>query len=594
MEKIKKIIYLLGSSERKSVGLLLIMILLMSILDTVGVASIMPFLAILLNPELIKTNSILNEIFIYFNFSNEKYFLLTIGFFVFFVFVSSLAFKALTIYLQMRFIYMQEFNIGKRLIESYLRQPYKWFLNNQGTELGKNILSEVSQVVNQAIGPMLNLIVHGMLVLAIFILLIIFDTILTISVVLVLILLYGIVFKLTKSWLITKGNESLKKNAWRYKIVTEVFSAIKEIKAKGIEDFYIDRFILPAKKYAENFTNLQIVSQLPRYFFEAIAFGGILIIALYFLFKTDVTNYAIPAIALYAFAGYKIFPSLQQIFAATTSLRFVSSSLDVIYNDLRHLKSEIPNNNHNLLAFDKSINLEKISFCYPNAVKFALEDVTINIKVKSLVGFVGFTGSGKTTLVDIILGILEPQKGLLKIDDKIITKHNLRSWQSKIGYVPQQIYLADDTVANNIVFGLDTNNINKENLERVAKVADIHNFIINELPKGYDTIIGERGERLSGGQRQRIGIARALYQKPELLILDEATNALDNITEELIMESILNLDNRPTIILIAHRLNSIKKCAQIFLLENGKILVDGTYEYLKLHNSKFKKFTLGS
>ena len=277
------------------------------------------------------------------------------------------------------------------------------------------------------------------------------------------------------------------------------------------------------------------------------------------------------------FAGYRLLPSLQQIYASFTQLSFISASLDDLSNDIKKLKMIIPSNDHNILSVNKNIILKNIYFKYPNTTRFTLKDVNINIQAKTTVGIVGTTGSGKTTIVDIILGLLEAQKGTLEVDGQIITNQNSRAWQRSIGYVPQHIYLSDDTIASNIAFGIDSKDIKKGLVERVAKIANLHEFVKNELPKNYQTIVGERGVRLSGGQRQRIGIARALYHNPQVLILDEATSALDNKTEQAVMKEINNLRKDITIIIVAHRLNTVKNCDVIFKFEKGELVGKGAF-----------------
>jgi ABC-type multidrug transport system fused ATPase/permease subunit len=230
--------------------------------------------------------------------------------------------------------------------------------------------------------------------------------------------------------------------------------------------------------------------------------------------------------------------------------------------------------------------LKNIYYNYPNTSRTALKDVSFSIPAKTTVGLVGATGSGKTTTVDIILGLLEPQKGTLEVDGTVIKSQNSRSWQKSIGYVPQNIFLADDTVAANIAFGVDTKDINQDVVEKVAKIANLHNFVIEELNDQYQTTIGERGVRLSGGQRQRIGIARALYHNPQILILDEATSALDNQTEQAVMEAVNNLSKNVTIILIAHRLNTVKNCDIIYKLDKGRLIGKKTFDEIINENKK--------
>ena len=296
--------------------------------------------------------------------------------------------------------------------------------------------------------------------------------------------------------------------------------------------------------------------------------------------QTGDFNNSLPMITLYVFAGYRLMPAVGQIYVSLAKITFVDASLDNLIKDIKNFKPIDENYDQKILSFNKTITLKNISYNYPNASRTALKDINLNIFAKSTIGLIGKTGSGKTTTVDIILGLLEPQKGTLEIDGQVITKKNLKSWQRSIGYVPQHIFLSDDTVEANIAFGVDPKEINQEAIVKASKISNLHEFVIDELPKQYQTKIGDRGIRLSGGQRQRIGIARALYHNPQVLILDEATSALDNQTEKVVMEAINNLSKDITIILIAHRLGTVKKCDKIFLLEKGQIKNEGTFEEL--------------
>lgn len=387
-----------------------------------------------------------------------------------------------------------------------------------------------------------------------------------------------LIFSFLRSYLSRSGEERLKSNRLRYTFVSEAFWAAKEIKAGGLEKIYIKNFSDSAKNFSRTQITSSIISLLPRFLLEIITFGGALLIILYKMSETGNFNDTLPIISLYVFAGYRLIPAIQQIYSCLTALTFAGPSLDKLYEDFKNLKPFKESQYQNVLPLNNKIDLKNISYNYPNQSVNALNNINLTIHAKSVVGFVGVTGSGKTTIVDIILGLLEAQKGTLEVDGMVITRQNLRSWQKSIGYVPQNIYLADDTIAANIAFGVKTDDINLDLIERAAKTASLHDFVINDLPEQYQTTIGERGVRLSGGQRQRIGIARALYSQPTLLILDEATNALDIETEKIVMESINKLKDNITIILIAHRLNTVKNCNQIFLVENGKITVHSQFE----------------
>ncbi len=593
MKKIKKILSLLTPHERKKAFLLMVMVLIMALLDTIGVASILPFMSVISNPSLIETNFILNTMFqasSIFGIKNNQEFLFALGFGVFITLVVSISFKALTTYAQVRFIEMRNYNISKRLIGGYLHQPYNWFLNRHSADLGKTILSEVNQVVRTSIKALIDLMAKSMVAILLIVLLIIANPKLALIVGFSIIGAYGLFFYFIRNYLNQIGVIRLKNNELRFLAISEAFGAAKEVKVGGLEQTYIKRYSYPAKIFALKNSAASVITTLPRFFLEIIAFGGIILMILYIMKQTGNFSDALPIISLYVFAGYRLMPAIQQIYTSFTSLAVGGPSLDKLYEDIKDLKPLNVNLNQGILPFNKKITLKNIYYSYPNASRTALKNISLNIPAKSSVGLVGATGSGKTTTVDIILGLLEAQKGTLEVDGKIITKQNSRSWQRSIGYVPQHIYLSDDTVASNIAFGIDRKDINQKAVEKASKIANLHEFITDELPNQYETTIGERGVRLSGGQRQRIGIARALYHNPQVLILDEATSALDNQTEKAIMDAVNNLSEVKdiTIIIIAHRLSTVKKCDQIFLLEKGLLKNQGTFEELIKVNENFR------
>ncbi len=591
MSYLKKIISLLSFSERKHAFLLLIMIFVSALLDTLGVASILPFVTVLSNPDIIENNIILSKMFNalkIFGVEDSQTFLFALGILVFVLLVVSLIFKATTLYLEVKFAQMQEYNIGKRLVEGYLRQPYCWFLNRNTADFGKTILSEVNQVVGFGIASLISLIAKGVLCFALIILLVITDPQLTLVIGISLCISYVLIFVSFKKYLKQIGDDRLKNNELRYSAIIEAFGAIKEIKFGRLEQIFINRFAKPAHIYAKKHATASIIGQLPRFALEIIAFGGIMLILLYLMEQKGNFKSALPIISLYAFATYRLMPAVQQIYSSISLITFVGPSLDNLSNELKNLKSIDNNIKINKFSFYEKISLNNLSYQYPNSSRVALNNINIEIKAKTTIGIVGSTGSGKTTFVDIILGLLEAQKGNLQVDGKIIDNKNVRSWQSMIGYVPQQIYLSDDTIAANIGFGLQTKDINNEALINASKIANLHDFVENELPEKYNTTIGERGVRLSGGQRQRIGIARALYHSPEVLILDEATNSLDNQTEKAVMDAVNSLRKNLTIILIAHRINTVKNCDNLFLIESGKIKNQGKFEDLAQLEDSFQ------
>ena len=592
MQNLKKLSFLLSSEERFRAILLLLMTLVMALIEMLGVASILPFIAVISNPQIIETNTILStvyEIVTNFGINNEQEFLIAMGFCVFLLLIISISFKSLTIYIQIRYVKLCEYNIAVRLIKGYLHQPFSWFLMHNSSILGKKILQDVGNVVNIGILPMMNLITNSFITLSLFILLITVEPKLTSIAIITISSFYALIYLFNLNLLKKIGKEVFKANEERYKISSEAFGAFKEMKIGGLEETYTNQFSKPSKSMAQNSALWGILNQIPRFALEAVTFGGMLLIVLFFMTITGDITKVLPIIALYAFAGYRLMPALQKIFISFTSLRFVGPALDSLYNDLKNLKPKTQKENKETLKLNKNIFLKNIYYNYPNASKTALKNINLNIPVNKTIGLVGATGSGKTTTIDVILGLLEPEKGTLEVDGKIINASNKRSWQRSIGYVPQQIFLADNTVSANIAFGVNINDINQEAVELAAKIANLHEFVTNELPLKYQTTIGERGVRLSGGQRQRIGIARALYLKPKVLVLDEATSALDNLTEKAVMNAVHNSENNVTKILVAHRLSTVRYCDIIFLFDKGELKKQGTFEELIKISSEFKE-----
>lgn len=592
MQIIKKLLYLLSSKEKKRAILLLGMIIIMAIFEMIGVVSIMPFMAVLMRPELVETNSFLNAGYNYssmFGVETIQQFLFLLGVLVFALLITSIIFKIFTIYLTLWLINICNYNFAKRLVEGYLHQPYSWFLNRNSADLGKTILAEVGMVVNRSLYPLLLLIKQTIVSLALLGVLIVVDPKLTLIVGFTLGSAYALIYIFIRKFIKKMGQDRLDSNKWLFTSISEAFGAVKEIKVGGLENIYTNRFSVPAKNLARINAIYGFIRQIPRFALEAIVFGGMLLVVLYLMTEFNSITKAVPIIALYAYATYRLMPALQEIFTSVTEMRYSVPSLDAMYDDVKSLQSSsnIPKN-QDPLQLSKNIVLKNVYYNYPNASKTALKNLNLSIKSKTTVGIVGPTGCGKTTTVDIILGLLEAQKGSLEIDGNEINKKNLRAWQQSLGYVPQHIFLADDTVSANIAFGVNPKFINQKDVERAAKIANLYEFVINELPNQFETTVGERGVRLSGGQRQRIGIARALYHKPKVLILDEATSALDNNTEKQVMNEIKKLEKNITIVMIAHRLSTVRECNSIILLDKGELKGQGTFEELVKINDNFK------
>jgi len=561
----------------------------MALVDVLGIASILPFISVITNPEIFKTNQFFEILDLWLKpLSNQE--LQTILGLIFLAFlILSLGVKAYTSYKLMRFSLMREFNLSRRLFRGYLYQNYSWFLSRNSSELAKTVLSEISLVVNNAFTPALNLFSQFTLLIAIFLFLLYMNPLLTLGVIFFIGGIYALIVFFVSKHLTKLGKQRLEANSKRFFHTNESFSAIKEVKFLGLEEIFLQRFTKPAKIYAEKQAVTQAIGILPRYALEMIAFGGIVAATLMINDSQNSLTEVMPTISLFAYAGYKMLPSIQQVYYSITQLRSASAAVDVLFNDLNEHKTTSKLNEKDEINFNNLIKVENISYKYPGADYESISNLYMDIKFGENIGIVGSTGSGKTTLVDILLGLLTPQSGSISIDGKKITEKNLRSWQSILGYVPQNVLLADATIEENIAFGQE--DINHKKISESSKLSFIHDFISNELNKGYKTNVGQRGVKLSGGQIQRIGIARALYNTPQILILDEATSALDNTTESFIMDSLKKMTRNITIIQIAHRLSTIKNCDRIIFLDKGRISAIGSYKQLIKDCELFRKMT---
>jgi len=573
LDNYKKLINIFSTEEKKTSIKLLFLILFSSIVEVSGVTSILPFFAIISNPNLIEDNSLI--FYIYqksgiLGIQSTGDFIKLIGGIVFLLLIFSLGTRAITYYFQLQFSLMREYSISKNLIQNHLSQPYIWFLNQNSAHLKNKILLDVYNLVNKSLLPSLYFISNTILVIGLLTVLLIFYPIITLILILFFSFFYIIITLSFKIINYSLGEKRFKLGQIRSKILSEVYTGIKQLKIRNLEKFYTDNFSTVSFEYAKKSCFGDMISFLPRYFIEAVMFGGAIILILALMsFYSNIQNY-ITILAFFAFAGYRILPSAHQIYLSVAQITFNYPTLVNIYNDLNKIQKKQTKNLYTM-QFQKKIVLKNIYYIYPTNKFIILKNVNLTIPFASKIGIIGLSGAGKTTLVDIILGLLSPSKGKISVDGNMITNNKIRAWQKNLGYVPQQIYLTDESILSNIAFGVEEKNIDKKIVEEVAKNVNLHNFIINKLPKGYNTKVGELGNRLSGGERQRIGIARALYHRPKVLILDESTNSLDKFTEQKVIESIFDAAKNTTIIVISHQLSALKKCDQIFSLEKKQL-----------------------
>ena len=570
----KNIWIILNAHERKRFIYLLILMIVVTFFEVVGIGSIMPFLSVLGNPEIIENNEYLKLVYDALEFESQKSFLIFLGVVAFCMLLASAIIRSLGAYANLRFSNMRRHSIGQRLLKKYLHQPYSFFLSKSSNDISKNILSETDLAISQTISPSLNLITSSILTIFLIGFLIMVDPILALILTCTFGGFYSLIYILIRKYISKLGKERLVVNSKRFQTTSEIIGGIKELKVLGREKVYLKSFQDSSYKFSHYTSITRIFSSVPQFLIEALAFGALLVMAIYSLAKgSGDIGTLLPTLGLYALGTLKLRPAIQNIYSSITIIKFGAAAVENIIKDLKEIDDNAVNlkNNEKRLRLKDGLKIKDVFFSYPNTSQLALQKINIFIEANTTVGIIGTTGSGKSTLMDLILGLLYPSSGKIFIDNIELEQNNIRQWQNSIGYVPQSIFLADDTIASNIAFGIEKTSVNMEQVKKVAQMAQVDEFISN-LENGYETIIGERGVRLSGGQRQRLGIARALYHDPDLLILDEATSALDNKTEAEVMKAIDGMNGNKTIIMIAHRLSTLDRCNSIIKLENGQVL----------------------
>ena len=594
LEIYRKTLALLTRREKRQGAWVLFMVLIMALLETIGVASVMPFLSVLSNPEVVHTNPWLSRVYDGLGFQSTQSFLMALGGAAFFLVIFSSVFRVATTYVMNRFAQMRRHTVGQRLLETYLRQPYEYFLNRHSGDMAKSILSEVDQLVLNVIRPGVEAVAYAVVALAIIVLLVIMDPLVALVVGVVIGGMYTLIFLGVRGMLARVGRDRAIANRERFTAAGEALGGIKDIKLLGREYAYLSMFRPPSIRYAQHQATNRTLSEAPKFIIEGVGVGGVIVLALVLMATRDNLGEVIPLLGLYALAAYRLLPAASKIYMGMAKLRFGGSAVLDIYDDLqaRRRLAEINQPLPPPMGVSHSIELREVAYHYPNTIQPALSEINMTIPRGSSVGIVGGTGAGKTTLVDILLGLLTPDQGGLRVDGSPVTADNLRAWKRTLGYVPQSIFLVDASVTENIALGVPPDQVDVEQVKRCARMAQLEEFVNQELPEGYDTKVGERGVRLSGGQRQRIGIARALYHDPAVMVFDEATSALDNLTEKAVLEAIESFSGARTIIMIAHRLTTVEHCDCIYVLEKGRIQAAGPYKTLLAQNEGFRAMVM--
>jgi ATP-binding cassette, subfamily B, bacterial PglK len=594
LRALPKIFRILSRRGRIRFCWLALITFLSALIETAGIAAWAPFVSFATNPEIVKQNPWFQRLYGFLDFQDDASFLLFLGAGVLALFLAGNGCRAATVWMCYRFSWGENHRISELLLKHYLRRPYRWFLQHHSTDLTKNVIDEVGNVVVNVVQRVCMFMVRGFLAALICVGLLLMDPLVAVATALCLSLVYGIFYRLFQRSLTWKGQTRFEVNLLRYKIVLEAISAIKEAKAPRSRDHFLKTYRRHSTQYSRLMISSEMIGDLPGYLTEALTVGGMLAVMVYFLATKGGAGKAIPMIALYIVAAIRIAPALQEMYRDLVKIRFYLPALERIHEEFQESDS-MDNGTGDVqrLGLERAISLEGICYSYPGSDVEVIRGIHLEIPRNTSVALAGKSGAGKTTLADLIAGLLEPLEGAVKIDGRILSPSHIAGWQMNVGYVPQNIYLLDDTVRRNIAFGVPDEEIDDVAVWRAAQTANIHQFILRELDKGYDTGLGERGISISGGQRQRIGIARALYSDPEVLIFDEATSALDKPTESAIMEAIQKLARKKTLIVIAHRLSTVQVCDTICFLEEGRIAAQGAFTELMNSSPSFREMALG-
>ena len=583
---------LLNARERKIALSVLLLGILNAISSVLMVGSIFPFLSVLIHPSIIHTNLYLSWAYQEFDFKSENSFSYALAIATVVIILVSTVIQILNVYAIEAFSSKLIHSLGKRLLSLYLQQPYEYFLSAHSEKMSAGILTEVGHVVNYFIQPIAQLWSAFLTCFAILVLLAWANPIVAGLAIIILGGAYCVTFVITQVTVKRLGVQRTEANEAKFLVTKEVFSGIKDVKVLGRESNYLERFSERSIVMAKVDASIRIIAAVPKFIIHTLAMCGVIGLCLPYIGSAghesgESVESVLPVFGLFAFASQRLIPSIQAIFASLTQMQYGAAAVSNIHADFQLPPAQ---DTHwdapaSVLGLKKEIRLENIGFDYSGASNAGLSEITFAIKAGERIGIVGGTGAGKTTLVDIILGLLSPQKGQIIVDGQAISSKNLRAWQRSVGYVPQDIFLTNASIAENIAFGVLPTEIDFERVVSSARSAEIDAFINDELPEGYNTEVGERGVRLSGGQRQRVGVARALYRDADLIVFDEATSALDNVTERAVMNSLESLHHDKTVIIIAHRLSTIKFCDRVLVMDSGRVTGLGSFEDL-LQNNK--------
>jgi len=561
---------MLKKPERRGLGMIFVLMLLGTVLEMFSLGLVVPIVGLLVNPDYIHRIPIVHSLFG--DLTTTQYVLGAMGLLVGVYFLKTI-FLIWKTWVQRGFSNAVTMRIAQDLYENYLRQPYPFHLERNSAIMIRNSQSSAS-LMGGVIDPLLLIASEFLVSGGLFVLMLVLEPVGSLSAIVVF-GSFSIIFRRITSRRIAKWGEA--QNYYKGSIIQHLqqgFSGVKDIKILGREDYFIAGYNsdLAGNAYVQR--RYAVAQTLPRFSMELLTIICLGLLVSLMVLSNKAVGDILPVLSLFGAAAFRLLPSLSQVINSFMSININRPIVDNLYVDLAlPIPATAPDPKSRKLL--DRIDIEGLSFSYARTTRDALNNVSISIRRGEAVGLIGSSGSGKSTLVDILLGLLEPTSGRVRIDGNDI-HHNLRAWQDQIGYVPQSIFLTDDTLRRNVAFGLPKDKIDDDAVKSAIRSAQLEEFVAS-LPDGMETVVGERGVRLSGGQRQRIGIARALYNNPDVLVLDEATSSLDTETEHGVMQAVQALQGDKTVIIVAHRLSTVEYCDRLYRLENAQIVDEGTF-----------------
>lgn len=566
MNILKKLNSLLTKHDKKFLLFLVFFSIFIALIETIGIAAIMPFISIASDFTLIESNEYYKAFYDFFRFGSYFDFVIVFGITLVFYYILRGGLNLLYFYLLASFSKGRTHLLAYRLFENYLGMSYHQFIGKNSSELSKSIINE-TQYLTIMISATLFMVSEIFVVIFIYSAMIYIDW--KITIIMTMFLGLNALFLIKKISPIIKKQGVVREEYQKkfFEIINSTFGNFKIIKLQSNDKLILDRFNTASYGFAKSGIIHESLSNFPRIFLETLGFGLIALVVVYlvYVYQSNISS-ALGILSMFVLGLYRLMPSANRLLNSYNQIMYYHKSLDLIHNDLMYNGESLGNEN---IYFQNVIHLQNISFGYSEN-KIVLENIDLSIKKGEKIAFIGPSGSGKSTLVDIVIGLYRPMTGQIAVDNKIINESNIKNWRKKIGYIPQSVYLFDGTVAQNIAFGQE---YNENKIKDVLAKAKILEFLETHQ-NGIDTFVGEGGIKLSGGQKQRIAIARALYQEPEILVLDEATSSLDEAIEKEIMDEIYEISKDKTLIIIAHRLSTIDRCEKVYKIKNKRLVLE--------------------